>query len=184
MPHTAVQRGARSCGATPRNRVAEGACAHRRGDPGSSMPAPTMRRDPKGYYARLGVGPGATPDSITMAYRRGARIVHPDVPGTGDAEAFVALKQAYDVLIHEKRRAAYDRSAEEDAPRTQSEPDAGAIGPRPFPEVAVPASRHPRWRDLTIPGWAGLVVVMLIRFVEVGAHLFGSPSPPRSETIP
>jgi len=70
---------------------------------------PEMNVDPKGYYARLGVLPYATTEQIAAAFRRRARIIHPDVPGTGDAAAFVALKAAYDVLADPLRRAEYDR---------------------------------------------------------------------------
>jgi len=72
---------------------------------------PEMNADPKGYYARLAVPPNATTKQIAAAFRRRARIVHPDVPGSGDAAAFVALKAAYDVLANPLRRAEYDRSA-------------------------------------------------------------------------
>ena len=50
--------------------------------------------DPEGYYARLGVEPWSGPEAITAAWRREARLVHPDVPVTGDAAAFMELKQA------------------------------------------------------------------------------------------
>jgi len=72
---------------------------------------PEMNADPKGYYARLAVPPSATTEEIAAAFRRRARIVHPDVPGSGDAAAFVALKAAYDVLADPLRRAEYDRSS-------------------------------------------------------------------------
>ena len=49
---------------------------------------------------------------ITAAFRRKARVLHPDVPGTGNAEAFMSVKEAYDVLGDAGRRAAYDRSAQ------------------------------------------------------------------------
>ena len=72
---------------------------------------PPMLRDPDGYYARLGLAPSASPAAIAAAYRRQARRLHPDVPGTGSVEAFVALKAAYDVLRDPVRRQAYDRTA-------------------------------------------------------------------------
>ena len=40
----------------------------------------------------LEVDPAAAPEAITAAYRRKARVLHPDVPGTGDAAAFIRLK--------------------------------------------------------------------------------------------
>jgi hypothetical protein len=145
------------------------------------MPSPRITLDPEGYYARLGVDPRSPPQSITAAYRRKARLVHPDVPVTGDADAFVALKQAYDVLIHADRRAAYDRVARQTAP-PPAEP--GEIGPMPFPEMATPPTRHPRLHDLPVAVWVGMAVVLLVGVVEVGLHLTSSPPAARQETIP
>jgi len=71
----------------------------------------TMTSDPAGLYARLGVDPSAPAAAIHAAYRRKARVLHPDVPGTGNADAFVSVKEAYDVLSDAVERAAYDRSA-------------------------------------------------------------------------
>jgi DnaJ domain len=68
-----------------------------------------MTADPLGYYARLGVSPDAEIPAITAAFRRAARQVHPDIPRTGNAEAFVALQAAYGVLSDPVKRAAYDR---------------------------------------------------------------------------
>jgi hypothetical protein len=136
--------------------------------------------DPAGYYARLGVAPWSGPEAITAAWRREARLVHPDVPGTGDAEAFLELKRAYDVLIHADRRAAYDRSARLEAPPEQ---EPGEIGARPFPEMAVPRTRHPRLRDLPTVVWAGMAVVLIVGIAEVGLHLTSSPPAATREPI-
>jgi len=65
-----------------------------------------MTDDPKGYYARLELDHDAGPSAIHTAYLRKARLLHPDVPDTGDAAAFVAVKEAYDVLANPLRRAA------------------------------------------------------------------------------
>ena len=70
-----------------------------------------MTRDPAGFYERLEVDPAAAPREIVAAFRRKARILHPDVPNTGDVEAFVRMKEAYEVLGNARRRAAYDRAA-------------------------------------------------------------------------
>ncbi len=77
------------------------------------MLPPTSRFDPKGYYAQLGLDAAAGAEAITAAFRRKARTLHPDVPVTGNTEAFVAVRQAYDVLSHPDRRQAYDRAARE-----------------------------------------------------------------------
>ena len=69
-----------------------------------------MKPDIKGYYRLLGVDPEAGSDEITHAFRAKAKILHPDVPWTGSTEAFVRLKEAYDVLSDADRRAVYDRA--------------------------------------------------------------------------
>ena len=68
-----------------------------------------MNLDPKGYYALLEVLPYATQADIAAAYRRQARLLHPDVPKTGNSDDFIAVKQAYDVLSDGRRRAEYDQ---------------------------------------------------------------------------
>jgi hypothetical protein len=144
------------------------------------MLSPMTSRDPEGHYARLGVDPGAAADAITAAWRRKARMLHPDVPGTGDARAFVALKQAYDVLISPERRAAYDRLS---LPRAPAEQEPGEIGSTPFPEMATPPTRHPRPRDLPVAVWVGMAAVLLVGAVEIGLHLAASPQPVRRAAI-
>ena len=75
------------------------------------MLPPQNRLDPDGYYRCLGVAPEASQAEIVAAFRGKARRLHPDVPRTGDAASFVAVRQAYDVLSNRDRRAAYDRKA-------------------------------------------------------------------------
>lgn len=70
-----------------------------------------MYKDPLGYYAWLGVAPEATPEEVKAAFRTRARRLHPDVPGTGDAEGFRRLSEAYRILSDPSRRARYDRTA-------------------------------------------------------------------------
>ncbi len=64
------------------------------------------------------------------AYRRQARIVHPDVSGTGNTEAFLRLQEAYEVLSDASRRAAYDRAANP-PPRVVPDAEPPVPGPRP-----------------------------------------------------
>lgn len=72
-----------------------------------------MTADPLGYYARLNVSPDADAPTIAAAFRRAARQIHPDIPRTGNADAFVALQAAYEVLSDPAKRAAYDRKGRE-----------------------------------------------------------------------
>ena len=66
----------------------------------------------KNYYGRLRVGLRATPDEIRTQYRALARDSHPDRP-QGSTEDFVALREAYDVLSDEDKRAQYDKERQE-----------------------------------------------------------------------
>jgi molecular chaperone DnaJ len=68
----------------------------------------TAKRD---YYEILGVGRNASSEEIKRAYRKLAVKFHPDKnPDDAHAEEkFKELGEAYDVLMDEEKRAAYDR---------------------------------------------------------------------------
>jgi molecular chaperone DnaJ len=68
----------------------------------------------KDYYAILGVGRNATEKDIKSAYRRLARLHHPDVnPGNRAAEAkFKEINEAHDVLSDPEKRKKYDQYGE------------------------------------------------------------------------
>src|SRR3954468_8589580 len=93
------------------------------------MLPPRTRLDPEGYYARLGLQPDAAQTAIAAAFRARVRLLHPDVPGTGNAAAFVAVKQAYDVLSNPHRRQDYDRAAQRAAAASPVEPDMAPARP-------------------------------------------------------
>src|ERR1051326_3986038 len=70
------------------------------------------------YYQILGVKHTASAKEIKAAYKRLARLQHPDLNG-GSAEAaqaFVQLSHARDILIDPKRRAEYDAQRHAAAP--------------------------------------------------------------------
>ena len=61
-------------------------------------------------YHTLGVSRRASAREIKSAYRKLARECHPDVSASPDANArFASLNEAYQILIDDTRRAAYDR---------------------------------------------------------------------------
>lgn len=69
----------------------------------------TLLQDPKGYYAALGLAPGATLGAIKTAYRNRVKAVHPDRNRRdGAAEEFQRLVEAYTILKDVVRRAEYD----------------------------------------------------------------------------
>lgn len=71
----------------------------------------TLSQDPKGYYAVLGLAPGADLAAIKAAYRARAKEIHPDRNPTDRArEEFQRLVEAYRVLRDVVMRAEYDAS--------------------------------------------------------------------------
>jgi molecular chaperone DnaJ len=67
----------------------------------------TAKRD---YYEVLGLGRSASTDDIKRAFRQKARQYHPDVNKEEGAEAqFKEISEAYEVLIDDDKRSAYDR---------------------------------------------------------------------------
>jgi len=67
--------------------------------------------DKRDYYEVLGVPKNAEADAIKRAYRKIALRYHPDKnPGNAEAEErFKESAEAYEVLSHTEKRAAYDR---------------------------------------------------------------------------
>lgn len=130
-----------------------------------------MNADPKGYYAQLGVAPGAAAEEIAAAFRRRARIVHPDVSGSGDAAAFVALKAAYDVLADPSRRAEYDRSALPPSPPVWA-------APGPASGVAPRRQRSGYWGFIVSLGLLGVAAVVAVLILWQLASPFTDALPP------
>jgi curved DNA-binding protein CbpA len=63
------------------------------------------------HYTTLGVPRDADGPTLKRAYRRKARVTHPDAPG-GGKESFQRVERAYRVLKDPSRREAYDRFGE------------------------------------------------------------------------
>jgi hypothetical protein len=141
-----------------------------------------MTEDPAGYYARLGVAPTAPEAAIIAAYRHKARVLHPDIPGTGDARAFMAMKEAYDVLSDPERRASYDRSARPTVTVAQA-----------MPEMADPLWQGSRFWDLSTVLWvvlggvfllaSAMVVVELVQPARQPPRMMAQTAPPLAPTV-
>jgi len=140
-----------------------------------------MNHDPQGYYARLEVEWDASPDAIHAAYRRKARVLHPDIPVTGNAAAFVSLKEAYDVLADPLRRAAYERAA-----RSLDQLRANVHATEqhhvaPPQQTASVGSLGPRLSDVPLGVWVILAFIVVFAGFEAVLHLTAPPV--RNDTV-
>lgn len=151
------------------------------------MVPPRTRADPEDYYARLGLSPSASRAEIVAAFRVKARLLHPDVPQTGNSVAFVAVKQAYDVLSNAERRAAYDRGVSE-AANDDSEPEEIVVRRpvrpvRPEPAMAGVLPR-PGFFDLSVMLWIGLAIFLCLCVYQAATHLLAPSRTVRDEIRP
>ena len=96
-------------------------------------------------YRVLGLVPGATPGEIRSAYRRLAKLHHPDTAGERSLPRFLAIKAAYEALVDDEGRL-----------RARGWParGGGAAARRPTGPAANPASRD-AWRARQAAGSAG-----------------------------
>jgi curved DNA-binding protein len=67
------------------------------------------------YYEFLQISPHADAETIHRVYRFLAGRLHPDNPGSGDAEMFRMLKAAYDTLSNPSKRSEYDAACRKEA---------------------------------------------------------------------
>ena len=146
------------------------------------MVPPRTRLDPEGYYARLGLEPAATRMEIVAAFRGKARLLHPDVPKTGNTGDFVVVKQAYDVLSNPGQRAAYDRKAKETS-LDRVEPEVIVVRRRAYSMEAGRAEtgpiRKPGFFDLPGMLWVGLAAFLCLCVYQAATHLLAlSPMVP------
>ena len=82
------------------------------------------------YYELLGVEPTASAEEIRAAYKRAAKLAHPD--GGGSPGLFRQLQIAYETLIDDFRRGQYDRDlARQQNPEPPPQTSAGYTEPPP-----------------------------------------------------
>jgi DnaJ-like protein len=149
------------------------------------MLPPRTRLDPDGYYRSLGLKPTATRSEVVTAFRAKARLLHPDVPKTGNASAFVAMKQAYDVLADRDRRAAYDRKAR-DAALQPIKPEVVVVRRAASPAPSAPAApiRQPPLVAVPVILWVGLGAFLCLSVYQAVAHLLTPPQTVRADIRP
>ncbi len=85
--------------------------------------------DKRDYYEVLGVQKGVTEDELKKAYRKKAKLYHPDLhPGDAEAEKnFKEVNEAYEVLSDSDKRARYDQFG-----HAGVDPNFGAGGGNPY----------------------------------------------------
>jgi len=134
------------------------------------------------HYELLGVAPDASAGQIRDAYRRAARLHHPDAGGERSAEAMAEINRAWWVLRDPDRRHAYDLglpgpSARPSTPAPPPAPDDDDEDAPPRRPTFNPLARYqdpPRfpWRFMAVLAALGIGVVLL-------GVLLNSPTKPR-----
>lgn len=87
----------------------------------SSLALPGLRlmsageTEAKDYYDVLGLDPSATEEEVKLAYRKLAKLYHPDINATGgthepNADKFREVAEAYAVLSHYESRLRYNNA--------------------------------------------------------------------------
>lgn len=68
----------------------------------------------KTAYQVLGVSASATAAEVKAAYRRLAKVHHPDQAGAAEHDHFLEIHAAYQILIDPERREAHDRAPDQE----------------------------------------------------------------------
>ncbi len=125
------------------------------------------------YYARLGIEPTATQAEVRAAYRRQARVHHPDARGS--AARMAEVNEAWHVLGHPHRRREYDRRLGVGSIPSEPAPERVPEPPRP-PIVAPGPVRFP-WRLMAVMAAVGVAIVL------VGAVTFEPGQAPPADRL-
>lgn len=129
------------------------------------------------HYDTLGVPADASSAAIREAYRRLARVHHPD-HGEADAGSMASINEAYRVLGDPGRRAVYDATLRGtgSAAGSSSAPTVVRSRTAPLPVVDTTPARVP-WKLMA--GMAGIGIAVVL----VGAVLYEPADPVRPDNL-
>jgi curved DNA-binding protein CbpA len=130
--------------------------------------------EPRDPYRVLGVSPSSPPREIRDAYRRRARMAHPDLAGDTGGNWMRDLNAAWEILKDPEKRAAYDAStgqagSSDDAPGAEAKGSAAAGSGRagaagdPWDGAAGPPPATPYGTVLTSGIYAGWSLAQVAR---------------------
>ncbi|KAI1719951.1 dnaJ domain-containing protein [Ditylenchus destructor] len=118
------------------------------------------------FYKILGVPKTASLRQIKSAYREKAKVLHPDVNKSEDAEEqFQDLTSAYEVLSDEEKRNVYDRSGEEGVQKMGE--GFGSADHSPFSSFFGDFFGGSQERDEETPRGADVVVDLYVTLEEL-----------------
>lgn len=106
-----------------------------------------MTKSSPTHYELLGIPKDASTTEIKSAYRKKAKIHHPDISGT-DGEKFIQIANAKTVLLDENKRLEYDNSLRTNSsPKTKTKPTPQPAEPRPHSQAPDPNDwvGSPQW---------------------------------------
>ena len=147
-------------------------------------------------YDELQVSRRASPEVIDAAYRRLARMYHPDTGAAADVERMVRINHAYEILSDPRRRADYDARSRGSArsssgtaraePARNERPAGAAAGQRSFLDRAIGAARLDSsvYEEVRHGRRAGLQALAIIIVGSVAASAAGLGSQGASGLIP
>jgi curved DNA-binding protein CbpA len=124
-----------------------------------------MGRIDHNHYALLGVRSDASAPEIRRAYRRLARLHHPDVnPRPDGPERFGELAHAYAILNDPAKRARYDQTLHRPAPASPPRMSRSPVLRRTFRrgilELSPSEARHLAHHPLTLRDGHGSLIVL------------------------
>ena len=131
------------------------------------------------HYERLGIRPDASPDEIRNAYRRLARVHHPDAHGGAASAEMADLNEAWRVLSDPGRRAMYDASLRP-VTRTATRPTEQE---RLSEEIYPVASRDDEDRAHFPWGWVAILSVLAVIFFVTAGALRGPNKEPAPDNV-